>query len=374
MQQLQRWRARVEAWFPERRLYVHQGGQMRAFVLSQRQQLIGAGVVAGAALWMGVCTAAMLVSLVQGQAASRQVAEAEAKYDRWMADRQARLTAAPPAELAASVERRHAALALLLADAGRTPGAAQALSPPIAQALSAAAGTTDPVRRLEAVHASQEEVLRAADAFAQERAQRLRTALKLAGVRAPARGESIGGPLVETDDPAALAAMRDVDPEFARRVQRAAADLSEAQALAETADRLPLARPTADSRQSSGFGVRVDPFTRRAAFHTGLDFAGARMTPVTATAPGKVSFTGRRSGYGETVEVDHGGGYMTRYAHLASISVRRGQRVAAGDRLGGMGSTGRSTGTHLHYEVWANGRVQNPERFVRAGRFVLQGG
>lgn len=345
---------------------------MRAFVLSQRKQMIVAGGLAVAALWMGVCTAAMMVNLAQGSIADRRVAEAQAQYER----RAARLTAAaaPPAELAATVERRHAALALLLADAGRAPGAAQALSPPIARALSAAAASTDPVRRLEAVHASQDEVLRAADAFAQDRAERLRTALKLAGVRPPARNASVGGPLVELDDPQAQAAMRDVDPEFARRVQRAAADLSEAEALSATAERLPLGRPTTASRQSSGFGVRVDPFTRHAAFHTGLDFAGARMTPVKVTAPGKVTFTGRRSGYGNTVEVDHGGGFKTRYAHLASIGVRPGQQVAAGARLGGMGSTGRSTGTHLHYEVWLGGRVQNPERFVRAGNYVLQVG
>jgi murein DD-endopeptidase MepM/ murein hydrolase activator NlpD len=96
------------------------------------------------------------------------------------------------------------------------------------------------------------------------------------------------------------------------------------------------------------------------------------MTPVYSTAPGVVSFTGVRSGYGNTIEVDHGRGFKTRYAHLHSIGVRAGQPVAVGQRLGGMGSTGRSTGTHLHYEVWVNGRAQNPDRFVRAGQYVLQ--
>jgi murein DD-endopeptidase MepM/ murein hydrolase activator NlpD len=85
-----------------------------------------------------------------------------------------------------------------------------------------------------------------------------------------------------------------------------------------------------------------------------------------------VSFTGVRSGYGNTVEIDHGRGFKTRYAHLAAISVNVGQQVAVGQRLGGMGSTGRSTGTHLHYEVWVNGRAQNPDRFVKAGACVLQ--
>jgi murein DD-endopeptidase MepM/ murein hydrolase activator NlpD len=382
LEQLERLRARVVALFPERHLYVRQGGEMRAFVLTQRTQMLAAGGVAAAALGMGVCTAAMLITLIQGATAERQVAQAKAQYERWMAERDARLqnAAAPgqatsPAALAALVEQRHAALALLLTDAKAAPGAAQALTPPIARALEAATATADPVRRLRAVQAGQEQVVDAADAFAQDRAERVRKALKLAGVAPGAARKSgaIGGPLIEADDPKALAAVLGVDPAFAERIRQAAADLSEAQSLSDAAARLPLARPTAGGAQSSGFGVRVDPFTQHAAFHPGLDFPGARMTPVHATAPGLVTFTGVRAGYGNTVEIDHGGGFKTRYAHLASIAVRPGQRVVAGAKLGGMGSTGRSTGTHLHYEVWVNGRVQNPERFVRAGTYVLQG-
>ena len=133
---------------------------------------------------------------------------------------------------------------------------------------------------------------------------------------------------------------------------------------------LPLAPPTAEPARSSGFGVRIDPFTHRPAFHTGLDFPGGRLTPVYATGPGVVAFTGVRSGYGQVVEVDHGGGLKTRYANLQSVNVQPGERVALGARLGGMGSSGRSTGTHLHYEVWLNGRPLNPERFLKAGTYV----
>jgi len=92
----------------------------------------------------------------------------------------------------------------------------------------------------------------------------------------------------------------------------------------------------------------MDPFTGRPAFHSGLDFPGDRMSPVKATAPGVVAFTGLRLGYGQTVEIDHGGGLKTRYGHLATIAVLEGQHVTLGERVGGMGSTGRSTGTHLH--------------------------
>ena len=96
------------------------------------------------------------------------------------------------------------------------------------------------------------------------------------------------------------------------------------------------------------------------------------MEAIHATGPGVVAFTGVRNGYGNTVEIDHGGGLKTRYAHLAVISVAVGQHIAVGQRLGGMGSTGRSTATHLHYEVWLNGRAMNPDRFLKAGDYVQQ--
>jgi len=148
--------------------------------------------------------------------------------------------------------------------------------------------------------------------------------------------------------------------------------MTDMRALNNAAERLPFARPTVHTQQTSGFGVRFDPFSRRPAMHSGLDFAGGFMTPIYVTAPGIVSFTGVRSGYGNTVEVDHGRGFKTRYAHLQGISVRSGQRVGVGQRIGAMGSTGRSTGVHLHYEVWVNGRAQNPARFVKAGDYVQQ--
>jgi len=87
---------------------------------------------------------------------------------------------------------------------------------------------------------------------------------------------------------------------------------------------------------------------------------------------GVVSYAGVRSGYGNVVEIDHGNGFKTRYAHLQASSVRVGQRVAIGQRIAAMGSTGRSTGPHLHYEVWVNGRAQNPNRFLKAGEYVQQ--
>ncbi|HVI30988.1 M23 family metallopeptidase [Phenylobacterium sp.] len=384
MQRLARLRRSLEDLFPERHLYVRSGGEMKAFVLTAKKQMAAAGVVAGAALWMGVATAAMLVNVFSASAADREIARTQAKYERWIADRQARLNSAVAQlnaasgsneDLATTIEKRHAALALLLTDMKGSPGAAEALTPAITRAL--AAQDTNPVRRVEMVRISQEQLLDAADTFAKSRADRLRLAFRLAGLTPNAyvpKGGSLGGPLIESKDPRALAAVLDVDEDFAERIQHAATDLGEARALAVAVEKLPLARPTAGTPQTSRFGVRFDPFTRRPAFHSGLDFGGGHMTPIYATGPGVVSFTGVRSGYGNVVEIDHGRGLKTRYAHLHAIGVRVGQPVAVGTRVGGMGSTGRSTGTHLHYEVWVNGRAQNPDRFLKAGAYVLQAG
>jgi murein DD-endopeptidase MepM/ murein hydrolase activator NlpD len=98
------------------------------------------------------------------------------------------------------------------------------------------------------------------------------------------------------------------------------------------------------------------------------------MTPAYATAPGVVTFAGSRAGYGTTVEIDHGGGFVTRFAHLETISVKVGQKVAKHERIGAIGSTGRSTGPHLHYEVWRDGHPQDPEQFLKAGDYVQQAG
>jgi murein DD-endopeptidase MepM/ murein hydrolase activator NlpD len=342
-----------------------------------------AGIIALCAVWMGASTAAGFMAALAGDHEQAAVAQTQAKYERWIADRQARLNSAVAQltassnstdELADSLERRHAALAMLLTEARGAPGAIQALTPVILAPSSAAAS---PDQRVAAVRLDQERLIEATGSFAKNRADRLRLAFRLAGLD-PAvyagRGDALGGPLIDAKDPRALAAVLDIDEDFARRVQHAAADLSDARGLTAAAANLPLARPTENTQQSSGFGVRLDPFTGQPAFHSGLDFAGPAMTPVHATAPGVVSFTGQRSGYGSTVEIDHGGGFKTRYAHLAAISVTVGEHVALGQRIGGMGSTGRSTGDHLHYEVWVNGRAQNPLRFVKAGDYVQQAG
>jgi murein DD-endopeptidase MepM/ murein hydrolase activator NlpD len=375
-----RLRQSLEDLFPERHLYVRSGGEMRGYVFSTGKQLMCATAIAAAALWMGVCTAAMMVNALSVSSTDQMVIKQKAYYERLNADRQARLNSAVAQlsassgsldELASSVEKRHAALALLVTDFRGVPGAAQALQVGKPHVLGAS-----PVERIQATRMDQERLIDAAETFAKSRAERLRLAMRMAGLDASSftgrGGSSLGGPLIEAKDPRALAAVLDVDEDFAGRIQHAATDMSDMRQLSAASQKLPFYRPTNNPALSSSYGVRFDPFTHRPAFHSGLDFPGAFYTPIMATAPGVISFVGVRSGYGNVVEIDHGSGFKTRYAHLAATSVKVGQRVAIGQRIAAMGSTGRSTGPHLHYEVWVNGRAQNPNRFLKAGEYVQQ--
>ncbi|WP_152536413.1 M23 family metallopeptidase [Sphingobium sp. C100] len=135
---------------------------------------------------------------------------------------------------------------------------------------------------------------------------------------------------------------------------------------------IPSGKPTAAPMETSSYGFRRDPFNGHAAFHAGIDFPGSYGQSIQAAAAGRVSFVGQRSGYGNVIEVEHGNGLMTRYAHLSGYSSRVGQKVARGAQIGRMGSTGRSTGTHLHFEVRLNGQPINPRRFLEARQDVLQ--
>jgi murein DD-endopeptidase MepM/ murein hydrolase activator NlpD len=164
------------------------------------------------------------------------------------------------------------------------------------------------------------------------------------------------------------------DAKFTHAYLSAAAVLDQLNGLSSAMDHIPLTMPVTASAgfdRSSGFGARVDPFTGRYAFHPGIDFAGPWGSVVHSTAPGTVVFAGNRGGYGNMVEIDHGYGIHTRYGHLSAITVRIGTRIAKGASVGRVGSTGRSTGPHVHYEVWYDNVVKNPNNFIEAGRHVL---
>jgi len=378
-----RWRRSLKALFPERHIYLRSGGELRGFTLSTRKQILLSCGVAAVALWTGMGTASMFIGLFSASPAEQVAIHERAYYERLMADTRARLNSAVAqlndsngsvGQLVVATEKRHEALAMLLTENGADRGLAGTLTP---APISTFAGLS-PVNTINAVRADQERLVAQIATYAKTRADRLREALRLAGIGSDVQGavssEHLGGPLIDAKDPRALAAILDVDTDFAQRIQHVATDLGDSRDLSSTVEKLPLSRPTQNTEQTSGFGVRADPFTGRPAFHAGQDFAGPIGTPIRSTGPGVISFTGVRTGYGNTIEIDHGHGFKTRYAHLSVISVSVGERVALGQRIGAMGSTGRSTGPHLHYEVWVDGRPQNPKRFLEAGDYVQQAG
>ena len=168
----------------------------------------------------------------------------------------------------------------------------------------------------------------------------------------------VGGPLVSADDPMNFETSVDVLGDALHRLEK----------VRDTARRLPLGNPAPNHKISSGFGKRRDPFLKRWAHHAGIDFRTRYGQAVFASGAGTVISAGRKGGYGKMVEIDHGDGFTTRYAHLSRISVKVGQKVEAGKRIGASGNTGRSTGPHLHYEVRYRNRALNPQRFLDAGR------
>ena len=366
----------VESIFPERHLYIRSGGETHGHVLTTGKQFVLAVVISAILCWLLVSTSfTVFFTATQGTSAENQMRMMKAQSERWIADRQARLDLAMQQanantgsleDLANTVEKRHNALAQVLKDFKGVPGAAAALSPaPIDQNLP-------PVERIYSIRAEQERMISQAEVFAKTRAERLRLAFRLAGLNpASFAGGGQSGPLAGKDAKA-LSVILGVDEDFAERISNAANDLSDMRGLQRNSERIPFGRPTIGTRTTSGFGVRFDPFNRTPRFHQGQDFSGAYLTPIYATAPGVVAFVGVRSGYGNCVEIDHGNDFKTRYAHLAAFSVRAGQRVAVDQRIASMGNSGRSTGTHLHYEVWINSRPQNPARFLKAGDYVQQ--
>jgi murein DD-endopeptidase MepM/ murein hydrolase activator NlpD len=136
---------------------------------------------------------------------------------------------------------------------------------------------------------------------------------------------------------------------------------------------VPSREPIANSYITSGFGGRVDPILGGRQFHKGLDFEADVGDPVLAVADGVVSFAGVRSGYGNVVEIDHGNGYVTRYAHNSRLERHVGELIRAGQEIAKAGSTGRSTGAHVHLEVWKNGQAVNPRNFLSQQSPLVKG-
>jgi murein DD-endopeptidase MepM/ murein hydrolase activator NlpD len=185
--------------------------------------------------------------------------------------------------------------------------------------------------------------------------------LDLAQLESAVPRSAMGGPFV----PVKLAA--NAGP-FEKQLYRINITRAEMDRLNRTLALVPYRKPVVGEVEfTSGFGVRSDPFLGRPAMHTGLDFRAATGDPVRVTANGKVVSAGWSGGYGRMIEVDHGNGLSTRYGHLSEIGVKVGEIVKIGQVIGAVGSTGRSTGPHLHYETRIDGDAVDPQKFLRAG-------
>ena len=193
---------------------------------------------------------------------------------------------------------------------------------------------------------------------AHEKADTILRELRAIGM--PGDESAVGGPFVPIDAP------------FERTITALDEALGKLEAAKRAAGKAPIGHPVRGQQMTSRFGPRRDPFNRKRAMHSGIDFRAGYGHPVMATGAGTVKRAGPNGGYGRFIEIDHGNGLTTRYAHLKKMHVRKGDRVAAGQRIGDVGSTGRSTGPHLHYEVRKNGRAVDPLGFIRTGKSVAR--
>ena len=219
---------------------------------------------------------------------------------------------------------------------------------------------------LDRMERGQTNALGEIDAVARRNAERLAALIERAGLSPkalapPPAKAAVGGPFIP------LAVDADA-PAFDQALARAERDIASANRLVRLMPVLPVRAPLiGEAMVSSPFGYRIDPFLGKPALHPGIDLVQDYGSEVRATAAGRVVHAGSAGGYGDMVEIDHGNGLATRYGHLSEILVQEGQLVAAGATLGRLGSTGRSTGPHLHYEVRVDGEPVDPQRFLQAG-------
>jgi len=214
---------------------------------------------------------------------------------------------------------------------------------------------------LDRVEQRQSTMLSALEDRYANKARQIRGVFNQLGLKLDTAPEATGGPFVPVKLPAG-------NEGFERALMRVNFARTDADQLANTLLTVPVRKPVAgEIDETSPFGVRMDPFVHEAAMHTGIDFRGDIGEPIHATAAGTVSIAGWEGGYGKMVEIDHGNGLATRYGHLSEIDVAVGDKIRIGQVIGLLGSTGRSTGPHVHYETRINGEAVNPQKFLDAG-------
>lgn len=366
---------RLQTWFPDREFFMRSQGQVRFIKISSRVQKIAAGVVVAlTAAWlltMGVMLVSQFIStrdrlsLLDREA---RVASAESRVSNYRGDL---------AGVEADLRRRQDVIDQLVEahlgdlptdkQAGETVSDSSGEAAKAVKKISLAVPEAVGLARIEARQLAFVEALtrladrRSAQASSAMRKLGLDPQMALAGMK---NRTAQGGPLLRL----ATSADGSLDPRF----QRLGLSLARMDALERGLKGIPQVLPASLEFISSGFGYRADPFNGDGAFHAGLDFRGPVGAPIYAAAKGTVTFAGVKQGYGNCIEVSHGNGLLTRYAHMSAFRARVGQAVEAGAVIGAIGSTGRSTGPHLHFEVRINDRPVNPRPFLEAAPHVLE--
>jgi len=366
---------RLRTLFPDREFFMRSQGQVRFIKLSSRLQIAAAATVAVLLLAWCVTMATMAISQYTATRDRLALLNREAE----VAKSESRVSAYRKNldSVASDLEKRQDFIENM-ADTyfgdlpqDRKPGET------VSDSRAEAAKTVNKVslavpeaRGLAEVEARQLAFVERLTRFADRRSARAEDAIRKLGLNPGILLTSLddrsaqGGPLFRL----ATSADGSLDPRF----ERLGLSLARMNALERGLAGIPQVLPASENYISSGFGYRADPFTGGAAFHAGLDFKGPIGAPIYAAAKGMVSFVGQRQGYGNCIEIDHGNGLMTRYAHMSRFVAQPGQQVAPGTVIGAIGNSGRSTGPHLHFEVRIHDRPVNPRPFLEAAPHVLE--
>ena len=341
-------KARLDHMFTDREFFMRSHGQVRFLTLSATlQKRIFYSVAAALVAWM-LITLVMMVNQLTVSGERMALAQKEAQVNS---------TESRVASYKASIKD-------VAADLKQRQDVLDAMTEQFVGEQPAAAGATAQKQNDEQIS----ENTRKISAALPEATQLAELAIRKFGLNPDKLSknsmESMGGPFIPF--------FKDRNEQMHPTLERLNLALQRMDALEKTLIAIPSGQPSSTGMVSSSYGYRRDPFTGGGAMHSGIDFKGPRGQPILAAAGGKVTHAGWKSGYGKTVEITHGNGLLTRYAHLSRIGVTNGQKIEQGIQLGAMGSTGRSTGSHLHFEVRLNGVAINPRPFLEANTDVLK--
>jgi murein DD-endopeptidase MepM/ murein hydrolase activator NlpD len=368
------WKNRIAGWFIDREFFMRANGQVRFLKISAQLQRRAAATFASViGVWLLV-TFGMAINQVTVSAQRLALIEQEAKVES--AEERVASYRGSIDEVTQDLERRQEMLESLgdqylgdLPEAEAQAPSASADSREEEKAVKTISAMVPEAAGLARIEVRQIRFAEKMTKVAQARTLQAETAIRQFGLNPEVLARQARNAQGGLFEPFFGKGKKDArDPRFLNL----AAALGRMDAMERALAAIPTAMPAASMMMSSGFGYRADPFTGAAAMHAGLDFKGPVGTPILAAAKGKVVLAGFNGGYGNSVEIRHANGLVTRYAHLSGVHVRRGQMVERGVQIGRMGSTGRSTGSHLHFEVRLNGQAINPRKFLEANPDVLK--